>query len=85
MAEFGIETLVQLLKESAGEEEGIDFSGDIMDLEFELLGYDSLAMFNTVSRIERENGIQLPDSVVADARTPRALLDEINTRLQANA
>ncbi|GAA2677026.1 MULTISPECIES: acyl carrier protein [Actinoplanes] len=85
MAELSIETLFQLLKESAGEEEGIDLSGDSMDREFELLGYDSLAMLNTVSRIERENGIRLPDSVVADARTPRELLDEVNNRLQANA
>ncbi|MEU1752752.1 acyl carrier protein [Micromonospora matsumotoense] len=85
MAEFDIETLLRLLKESAGEEEGVDLSGDILDSDFELLGYDSLAMFNTVSRIERENGIQLPDSVVADARTPRALLHEINTRLRSNA
>lgn len=85
MTQFSIDELIRLLRESAGEDEAVDLSGDILDTEFELLGYDSLAMFNTVGRIERDNGIQLPDSVVMEARTPRALLAEINTRLLATA
>ncbi|WP_409491263.1 acyl carrier protein [Amycolatopsis sp. cmx-11-12] len=73
--------LTSILRESAGEEEGVDLDGDILDTPFEELGYDSLALFNTVGRIEREMGIALPDDVVAEATTPRFLLDRVNTAL----
>jgi minimal PKS acyl carrier protein len=81
MAELTIDRLVTLLRECAGEDESIDLSGDIMDTSFDDLGYDSLALFNTVNRIEREHGIQLRDETVAEAETPRLLLKEINELL----
>lgn len=80
MAEFTIDVLVQTLRECAGQDEEVDLSGDIVDRTFEELGYDSLALFNTVSRIERELRITLPETVVGDALTPRHLLKEINER-----
>ncbi|GAA4545585.1 acyl carrier protein [Amycolatopsis samaneae] len=81
MTEFTIERLVVLLRECAGEEEGVDLDGAILDEPFEDLGYDSLALFNTVSRIERECSVQLAEDVVTEAKTPRALLAEINDRI----
>ncbi|MFI8931136.1 acyl carrier protein [Streptomyces sp. NPDC053474] len=75
MTAFEIEDLVRLLRECAGEEETVDLDGDILDTTFEDLGYDSLALFNTVSRIERDYSLTLPDEVVVEARTPRHLLD----------
>jgi act minimal PKS acyl carrier protein len=86
MPEFALDDLTRLLRECAGEDETVDLDGaDVLDLPFDDLGYDSLALHNTVNRIERECGVQLPDSVVADAKTPRELLDEINLRLRQNA
>jgi act minimal PKS acyl carrier protein len=82
MAQFTVADLVRLLRECAGEEESVNLDGDILDVRFDDLGYDSLALFNTISRIERDYGVQLPDEAVADATTPRALLDEINQSLQ---
>ncbi|SEG93616.1 act minimal PKS acyl carrier protein [Actinacidiphila yanglinensis] len=79
MDTFDTTTLVQLLRECAGEEEEVDLDGDILDTAFEDLGYDSLALFNTVSRIERDYGVELPDEVVAVAQTPRQLMDLVNT------
>ena len=70
-----------LLRECAGEEESVDLEGDILDSPFDDLGYDSLALFNTVSRIERDYSVELPDEVVAEARTPRQLLDLISAGL----
>ncbi len=74
---FSLTDLTQLLRECAGEDEGVDLDGDIIDVSFDDLGYDSLALFNTLSRIERDYLISLPDEVVSEARTPRELLTRI--------
>lgn len=79
--QFTIDDLKRILLEGAGTEEGVDLHGDILDLRFDDLGYESLAMLETSSRIEREFGITLDDTAVTDAGTPRALLDVVNGHL----
>jgi act minimal PKS acyl carrier protein len=81
---FRIEDLTRTLREAAGAPEGVDLDDDILDIEFEDLGYDSLALQETGSRIERAYGIRLEDSALVDAKTPRALLATINTRISGN-
>lgn len=73
--------LTQLLRECAGEDESVDLDGDILDVSFEDLGYDSLALFNTVSRIERDYGVELGDGVVVEAKSPRDLLARVDELL----
>ncbi|MET8170372.1 acyl carrier protein [Streptomyces sp. NPDC057456] len=79
--EFTLDDLKRVLRESAGADEGVDFDGDILDSDFEDLGYESLALLETGSRIEREYGIALDDSALTDSRTPRALIDAVNEHL----
>ncbi|WP_336159382.1 acyl carrier protein [Amycolatopsis sp. VC5-11] len=83
MTEFTLKTLIELLRECAGEDEGVELDGEILDVPFDELGYDSLALFNTVARIERDYRVSLPDEVVTEARTPRELLAEIAAGLAA--
>ena len=45
------------------------------------LGYDSLALLEAGSRIERRYGIRLSEEEVTEARTPRLLLDLVNRSL----
>ncbi|MFJ4961849.1 Actinorhodin polyketide synthase acyl carrier protein [Streptomyces sp. ADI96-02] len=71
--------LTRMLRESAGEEEGVDLEGGILDTPFIDLGYDSLALLQVIGLVQREYGVSVPDGAVADAETPRALLDVINT------
>ncbi len=71
--------LTRMLRESAGEEEGVDLDGDVLDTEFTELGYDSLALLQVIGRISREYGIEVPDDAAAEAETPRALLELINS------
>ncbi|BFU42692.1 acyl carrier protein [Krasilnikovia sp. MM14-A1004] len=78
---FTIDDLKRILREAAGAESAADDAGDIHDLSFSDLGYDSLVLLETSSRIEREYGISLDDSTVTDAPNPRALLNEVNARL----
>ncbi|NGO43901.1 acyl carrier protein [Streptomyces ureilyticus] len=71
--------LTRMLRESAGEEEGVDLDGDVIDTPFMELGYDSLALLQVIGEIQREYGIEIPDDAVVDAETPGALLALINS------
>jgi act minimal PKS acyl carrier protein len=81
--EFTAADLKRILLESAGADESVDLGGDISDTEFEALGYDSLALLETCSRIERAFGITLDDMVLTDATTPRALIEAVNEHIAA--
>ncbi len=70
---FTIDDLRRFLRECSGETAGLD--GDILDVPFEELGYDSLALLEVISRVEDEFGIRVPDEAAQHCRTPRAVLD----------
>ncbi|MFF1560774.1 acyl carrier protein [Streptomyces sp. NPDC058279] len=80
--EFTIDDLKRILLEGAGADEGVDLDGDILDTDFESLGYESLALLETGGRIEREFGITLDDDVFVDNSTPRSLVAAINESLK---
>jgi act minimal PKS acyl carrier protein len=79
--EFTIDDLKRILLDGAGADEGIDLDGDILDTDFETLGYESLALLETGGRIEREFGVTLDDDVFTDNRTPRSLIAAVNAQL----
>lgn len=85
MSQFTLTDLKRILLEGAGADESVDLDAEILDTEFEQLGYESLALLETSSRIEREYAITLDESVLADATTPRALIDLVNAHLAAAA
>ena len=78
---FTLDDLKRILKEAAGVAEGVDLDGDILDTEFEVLGYESLALLEAGSLIERECGISLDEEAVNDAHTPRTFSDVVNMQL----
>ncbi|MCX4790302.1 MULTISPECIES: acyl carrier protein [unclassified Streptomyces] len=82
---FTLENLKRILREGAGADESVDFDGDILDADFEALGYESLAILETCGRIEREYGITLDDSVVSNVRTPRRMVEVVNGHLGQTA
>ena len=81
MNEFTIDDLKQVMRESAGEDAAGTLEGDVLDSSFEELGYDSLALMETTSRIERGLSVTLPEEEMADVSTPRDLLAFVNSRL----
>lgn len=81
--EFTLEKLLPILLEGSGADDQVDLGGDIIDTEFTALGYESLAMLETAGRIEREYGISLDEEALAEALTPRALIDLVNAHLPA--
>ncbi|MEU7786456.1 acyl carrier protein [Amycolatopsis sp. NPDC049159] len=76
---FTLDDLMRILREGSGETE--EPAGDPAGVEFADLGYDSLALLETAGRIEREYGLTLDESALAEATTPRALVELVNEHL----
>lgn len=77
-APITLDTLITILREAAGADESVDFTGDVMDAGFEELGYDSLALLETTARLQQDYGVVLEDDAALAAKTPRELLDLVN-------
>jgi act minimal PKS acyl carrier protein len=70
-----------ILRVTGGVAEGVDLDGDIIDVTFEELGYDSLALLEASTNIERTFGVCLDDPTFRDTATPKALMDHVNSQL----
>ncbi|MEU1778862.1 acyl carrier protein [Streptomyces abikoensis] len=85
MSVFTIDELIRIMRECAGEDEAGDLIPDVADQDFDLLGYDSLALMATASRVEREHGLRLPEEEMAEIRTPAAFVALVNEELRRTA
>jgi act minimal PKS acyl carrier protein len=83
MSELTLVDLKKIMKECAGADESIDLDGDILDTGFDALGYDSLALLETTSRIERAYDVRLGDEAATESGTPREFLDRVNGAIAA--
>lgn len=81
---FTQEDLKRILSEGAGADDSATLDGDILDTEFEALGYESLALLETGSRIEREYGIRIDDEALSIGGTPRELVAAVNEQLSSS-
>jgi|HubBroStandDraft_1064217.scaffolds.fasta_scaffold06059_6 act minimal PKS acyl carrier protein len=80
MPALTLEEFAALLRSCAGE------AGEIEpDSSFADLGYDSLAMMEVTSQIERRYGISLPEADIAEAESPRLFIDVVNRGLATAA
>ncbi|MFI9724244.1 acyl carrier protein [Streptomyces sp. NPDC052396] len=85
MSQFTIDDLKNMLRKAAGEDETTHLDGDILDVSFEDLGYDSLARMETVSLTERAYGIALAEEEIEAITSPREFLGFVNDRIKAAA
>lgn len=83
MSTFTLDDLKRVIQEGAGQDENVDWDGDVLDQPFEELGYDSLALLETASRVEREFGARIADDVATELKTPRSFVDHVNQLLGA--
>jgi act minimal PKS acyl carrier protein len=81
MTQLTFEDLMAVIRECAGESEAGGVGAEAQDTDFDDLGYDSLALMETAARLQRDYGVELPDETVVDIRTPRQLLDLLNSKL----
>jgi minimal PKS acyl carrier protein len=75
--------LEAIMRECAGEDESAQSLEEAPDQPFDELGYDSLALLETHSRIKRDFGVDLSEEDADEAKTPKELVDLVNTRLKA--
>ena len=81
VTQLTLDDLRSILRVSGGVAEGVDLDGDIIDVTFEELGYDSLALLEASTNIERTFGVNLDDPTFRDAATPKALMEVVNSQL----
>lgn len=79
---FTLDDLRELMQSCAGVEDDIDLSSEIDDLEFEELGYDSLAVLEVASQVQRKYSVPMPDECVEYMKTPRLAVDYINEQFE---
>lgn len=85
MQNFTLNDLRAIMRACAGEADSIDLGSNILDMSFEELGYDSIALLETASRIERSTGITIADDELTILGTPRALVELVNSGISTEA
>jgi act minimal PKS acyl carrier protein len=85
MQKFTVADLARILRAAAGEDEALDLDADILELSFADLGYDSLAVMETSSRVEREFSVLLPEEEMSDIGTPVQFIAFVNEQLSEKA
>ena len=85
MSTFTVDDLRRVMRSAVGVDDTVDLDGDILDVEFTELGYDSLAVLEIASKIEKEFPARLPDEVVGDLRSPRQLIEYVDGQLTGAA
>lgn len=84
MSELTVPELLEILRACAGESEPVADVGEVAEADLAELGYDSLAVLEATSRVERRFGISLPEDEMTEARTPGRFVALVNGRLGAS-
>jgi len=80
MTMFTLDDVRRILRRCAGAPEGDALDGDIADVPFAELGYDSLALLEMAAHVQQEFGIRIPDDAIEEMPTPRAAVEYLNRR-----
>ncbi|MEV0381378.1 acyl carrier protein [Nonomuraea sp. NPDC050643] len=78
MPEFTADDLRGVIRATVGVDDSVDLDGDIADVPFGELGYDSLAVLEIANKIEKEYGVAIPDDLIVELETPSKLLGYVN-------
>lgn len=83
MQQMTLRDLQEIMRECAGEDESSASLEDAADEAFIDLGYDSLALLETQSRVKREYGVAFSEDDLAHITTPREFVEFFNSLLAA--
>lgn len=84
MFEFTLDDVRRIIRSCAGVDESVDLNGDVLDVEFAELGYDSLAVLELSARVQREYGVPMPDDAPSHMTTPREAITFVNVQFAAH-
>ncbi|GAB2678771.1 acyl carrier protein [Nocardia goodfellowii] len=71
---MGLSELIAILRRCAGVDDQVVLDDTIIDTDFDALGYDSIALLEVTSDLERTYSIKLGDDAIAATSTPREVL-----------
>jgi act minimal PKS acyl carrier protein len=80
---FTVDTLRDIMSACAGPGKHPELDGEFIDVTYEDLGFDSLAVLQLATRVQQELGVPFPDDAVAEMATPRDVLDYVNKQMAA--
>jgi minimal PKS acyl carrier protein len=83
MPQLTLQGLQDIMRECAGEEESAKPFDQAADESFDDLGYDSIALLETQSRVSQDYGVEISEEDLADLTTPREFVDHLNAMLTA--
>jgi minimal PKS acyl carrier protein len=81
VSDFSMTELKEIMRAGAGVPDDVDLDGDIADIEFDELGYDSLALLELISQFSRRYGVSIPDEALTEMPTPARALCYLNDHL----
>jgi len=84
LRQITLSELQDIMRECAGEDEAAMPLEQAADQPFDELGYDSLALLETRSRIKRDLGVEISEDEFDGVKTLRELVDVVNARLRAS-
>lgn len=80
MTAFTLADLAETIKQCLGAGSGVELTEDTADTEFFDLGYDSLAVYELMTRLQDDTGIPISDEQIEEITTPRLAVRFINGR-----
>ncbi|MGH3921971.1 MAG: acyl carrier protein [Pseudonocardiaceae bacterium] len=80
---FTLDDLREVMRTCAGESESVNLDGDIAEITFEDLGYDSLAVLEMAGKLMNQLGVVIPEHVAEKLLTPGAFVEYVGVRLAA--
>ncbi|WP_411139498.1 acyl carrier protein [Streptomyces sp. x-80] len=81
MSDYTLDDLRVVMQDSVGVDESVDLSGDIADVAFADLGYDSLAVLELANQVQRAVGVPIADEPALEATSPGAFVACVNQAL----
>jgi len=78
MSRFTVDDLREILRSSVGDTDLADLNGDINGVQFDDLGYDSLALLELCRQVETRYGVRMSDDAITEMTTPAAAVTYIN-------
>jgi act minimal PKS acyl carrier protein len=85
MRKLTVEELKKIMRQCAGDDGGSAMDGDITDIGFDELGYDSLALLETAGYVQRAYGVTFAGDGLAEVNTPGEFVRSINALLEETA
>jgi act minimal PKS acyl carrier protein len=81
VSQLTLDQLKQIMLRCSGVDEGVDLEGDIVDQQFREIGYDSLAVLEMASQLQRQYKLDIPDEAIEELKSPGDVLRYVNGKL----